>query len=190
MFRIGDLEPEALVIRGHAKSKERPFASHCPRSSTSGLSKRLPIGALSRKLSARCNVSAVRSSSRRCPIQNAASDSAKKSWDSFDRPSAQQGIPKLTGEIAHLRLRSLTTSKPRAYPGKSLTAVTKTSANYRQNVSNTIRRRVGASDAKPQRQRVPGTRLGLGSLLATLQTPRNLAAPSLLSTHFANLSLH
>jgi hypothetical protein len=135
MFRIEDQEPGVPVIRGHAKSKERPFASLCPRSNMSGLSKRLQIGARFRKPSARCNASAVRSSSKLCPIQDAASDSGKKFWVSSSCASAQRVVPNFTREIEHLTFMPLHNSKPRQLPRQITNYSDTTRTNYRQNVS-------------------------------------------------------
>jgi hypothetical protein len=83
MSRIVDRKRVGPVIRGHAKSKVRPFMWRCPRSSMTGSSKRLLTGGPCRRLSARCNDSAVRSCLNPCLIQNAANDSAREFWGSF-----------------------------------------------------------------------------------------------------------
>ena len=91
----------------------------------SGLRKRLLTGALSRKLSARCNASAGKSSSKPSPIQTVASGSAKKFWDWLNLWLAPKVSSHFTAEIVALRFRRLTTRKRPSYHGKPATRATK-----------------------------------------------------------------
>ena len=91
MSRTGEPAGAVLVIRGPVRSKAKPFVSPCLRSSMSGLSRRLLIGARSSELSVRCNASAGRNSSNPYPIPVAESDWVKKCWGSSKGHSKQTG---------------------------------------------------------------------------------------------------
>ena len=126
--RTGEPAGAALLTHGLGRSKARPSAWPCLRSSINGSSKQLRIGARSSEPSGKCNGSAGRNSLPPYPIPVVASDWGKKCSGWCRCRDLKLGIPKLTAPATHPRLAQFKREQTAENQGDAATKPWKNSA--------------------------------------------------------------